>query len=196
MYPVISVEPRNCTWKIIEINFSFNSEDVESYKETSSHPNNKKMMDKLQTNEDSWILRTAITRQKGNPYFRERQAPTWKNRIWLPGVCMRAQSLGYVQLFVTPWTITLQAPLSLGFPRQEYWSGLPFPPPGIFQTQGSNLHVLCLLHWQADLLPLSHPGSQMKCSTWMQSQKWQNDLCSFPRQTIQYHSNPSLCPNQ
>ena len=35
-----------------------------------------------------------------------------------------------------------------------------------------------------------------KCSTWIQSQKWQNDLCSFPRQTIQYHSNPSLCPNQ
>ena len=35
-----------------------------------------------------------------------------------------------------------------------------------------------------------------KCSTWMQSQKQQNDLCSFPRQTIQYHSNPSLCPNQ
>ena len=34
-----------------------------------------------------------------------------------------------------------------------------------------------------------------KCSTWMQSQKWQNDLCSFPRQTIQYHSNPSLCPD-
>ena len=32
------------------------------------------------------------------------------------------------------------------------------------------------------------------CSTWMQSQKRQNDLCSFPRQTIQYHSNPSLCP--
>ena len=35
-----------------------------------------------------------------------------------------------------------------------------------------------------------------KCSTWMQSQKRQNDLCSFPRQTIQYHSNPSLYPNQ
>ena len=32
-----------------------------------------------------------------------------------------------------------------------------------------------------------------KCSTWMQSQKWQNDLCSFPRHTIQYHGNPSLC---
>ena len=35
-----------------------------------------------------------------------------------------------------------------------------------------------------------------KCSTWMQSQKRQNDLCSYPRQTIQYHSYPSLCPNQ
>ena len=32
--------------------------------------------------------------------------------------------------------------------------------------------------------------------TWMQSQKRQNDLCMFPRQTIQYHGNPSLCPNQ
>ena len=42
----------------------------------------------------------------------------------------------------------------------------------------------------------SHHSQQknLKCSTWMQSQKWQNDLCSFPRQTVQYHSNPSLCP--
>ena len=35
-----------------------------------------------------------------------------------------------------------------------------------------------------------------KCNTWMQCQKQQNDLCSFPRQTIQYHSNPSLYPDQ
>ena len=35
-----------------------------------------------------------------------------------------------------------------------------------------------------------------KCSSWMESQKRQNDLCSFPRQTIQYHNNPSLCSNQ
>ena len=42
----------------------------------------------------------------------------------------------------------------------------------------------------------SHHSQQksLKCSTWMQSQKLQNDLCSFPRQTIQYQSNPSLCP--
>ena len=37
-------------------------------------------------------------------------------------------------------------------------------------------------------------SKSLKCSTWTQSQKWQNDLCSFPRQIIQYHSNPSLCP--
>ena len=39
-------------------------------------------------------------------------------------------------------------------------------------------------------------NKSLKCSTWMQSQKQQNDLCLFPRQTIQYHSNPSLCSNQ
>ena len=36
----------------------------------------------------------------------------------------------HVQLFVTPWTIAHEAPLSMGFSRQEYWSCLPFPPPG------------------------------------------------------------------
>ena len=39
-------------------------------------------------------------------------------------------SLSHVLLFATPWTVAHQAPLSVGFSRQEYWSGLPFPPPG------------------------------------------------------------------
>ena len=39
-------------------------------------------------------------------------------------------------------------------------------------------------------------NNSLKCSSWMQSQKRQNDLCLFPRQTIQYHSNPSLYPDQ
>ena len=39
-------------------------------------------------------------------------------------------------------------------------------------------------------------NKSLKCSAWMQSQKRQNDLCLFPRQTIQYHGNPSLCPNE
>ena len=43
--------------------------------------------------------------------------------------------VGCVRLFRTPWTMTLQAPLSMGFSRQEYWSGLSFTSPGIFPTQ-------------------------------------------------------------
>ena len=45
-------------------------------------------------------------------------------------VCVCVKSLSHVQLFVTPWTAARQAPLSMGFSRQEYWSGLPCPPPG------------------------------------------------------------------
>ena len=45
------------------------------------------------------------------------------------GMCV--QSLSHIQLFVTPWAIVHQAPLSIGFSKQEYWSGLPFPPPRI-----------------------------------------------------------------
>ena len=40
------------------------------------------------------------------------------------------KSLSCIQLFATPWTVAYQAPLSMGFSRQEYWSGLPFPSPG------------------------------------------------------------------
>ena len=45
-------------------------------------------------------------------------------------------SLSRVQLFATPWTVALQAPLSMGFFRQEYWSELPCPPPGDFHDPG------------------------------------------------------------
>ena len=60
----------------------------------------------------------------------------------------------HVWLFATLWTVAHQAPLFLGFSRQEYWSGLPGPPQGIFPTQGLNSCLLCLLHWQAGSLPL------------------------------------------
>ena len=42
----------------------------------------------------------------------------------------KAYMLNHVQLFATPWTVACQAPLFTGFSRQEYWSGLPCPPPG------------------------------------------------------------------
>ena len=50
-------------------------------------------------------------------------------------------------------------PLSMEFSKQEYWSGVPFPTPGTFPTQGWNPHLLCVLHWQVDSLPLVPPGN-------------------------------------
>ena len=49
---------------------------------------------------------------------------------------MHAQLHSCVGLFATPWTVTHQAPLSVGFPRQEYWGGLPFPTPGDIPDPG------------------------------------------------------------
>ena len=51
---------------------------------------------------------------------------------------VKVKSLSRVRLFATPWTVAYQAPQSMEFSRQAYWSGLPFPSPGIFPTQGSN----------------------------------------------------------
>ena len=76
----------------------------------------------------------------------------------LDRVSPSAQSLSRVQLFATPWTLTHQALLSMGFPRQKYWSGLPFPSPGIFPTQGSKAH---LLHWESISLPLGYLESSL-----------------------------------
>ena len=44
----------------------------------------------------------------------------------------------------TPWIVAHQAPVSMGFPRQEYWSGLPFPPPGTLPDPGIKLSVSCI----------------------------------------------------
>ena len=89
----------------------------------------------------------------------------------------KVKSLSRVQLFATPWTVVYQAPLSMDFSRPEYWSGLPFPSPGIFPTQGLNLGFP---HCGQTLYHLSHQGSPdaktptkwKKLSTgwpWMQS---------------------------
>ena len=49
---------------------------------------------------------------------------------------VKVKWLSHVQLFVTPWTVAYQAPLSMGFSIQEYWSGLPFPSPGDLPDPG------------------------------------------------------------
>ena len=66
------------------------------------------------------------------------------------------QSLSHVRLFATPWTVAHQTSLFTGFPRQEQWSGLPFPPPGDLLDPGIEPTSPAL---QTDSLPLSHQGS-------------------------------------
>ena len=61
-----------------------------------------------------------------------------------------------IDSFVTPWTVSYQAPLSMGIFRQEYWSELPFLSPGDLPNPGI---VPMSPHWQADSFPLSHLGS-------------------------------------
>ena len=61
-----------------------------------------------------------------------------------------------VQLCATPWTVARQPPLSMGFPRQEYWSGLPFPSPGDLPNPG--IEPMSLMSPE-DSLPLAPTGS-------------------------------------
>ena len=79
-----------------------------------------------------------------------------KSNTWDRILCMCVCSV-LSESLETPWTVARQAPLSMGFSRQEHWSGLPFLLQGIFPNHGLNLH---LLHWQADSLPLCHLESQ------------------------------------
>ena len=68
---------------------------------------------------------------------------------------VQVKSLSHVQLFATPWTVAYQATPSMGFSRQEYWSGLPFPSPGDMPNQGIEPWSPAL---QADTLTSEPPG--------------------------------------
>ena len=74
-------------------------------------------------------------------------------------VNMNMKSLSRVQLFVTPWTVAYQAPLSMEFSREEYWSGLLFPSVGDLPDPGIEPRSPTL---QAMLYHLSHQGSMLK----------------------------------
>ena len=71
-------------------------------------------------------------------------------------MCVKSPS--QVRLFATPWTVAYQASLSMGFSRQDYWSGCHFLLQRIFPTQGSNPG---LLHCRQTLYRLSHQGSHL-----------------------------------
>ena len=96
------------------------------------------------------------------------------------------KSLSCVRLFAIPWTVVYQASPSMGFSRQEYWNGLPFPSPGDLPDPGIEPRPPAL---QADALPSEPPGKPpIKAEVadlWHHSAKggkkaWDNSLCFLP----------------
>ena len=71
---------------------------------------------------------------------------------------MKVKSLSRVRLFEIPWTVTYQAPPSIGFSRQEYWCGLPFPSPGDLPNPGIEPRSPAS---QADSLPTELQGKPL-----------------------------------
>ena len=74
----------------------------------------------------------------------------WSSVLWelLSALLVFVLSHSGLSNSVIPRTVAHQAPLSTGLPRQEYWRGLPFPPPGDLPDPGIELHLLQLLHWR------------------------------------------------
>ena len=95
------------------------------------------------------------------------KSQTWLK--WLTKDTLKASSLSCVQLFATPWTVAYQAPPSMGFSRQECWSGLPFPSPGDLPHPGIEPGSPAL---QADALPSEPPGKPIGKDTLVASKFW------------------------
>ena len=72
---------------------------------------------------------------------------------------VKVESLSRVRFFATPWTVAYQAPQSMEFSRQEYWSGFPFPSPGDLPNPGIEPRSPTL---QAEALPSEPPGNHPK----------------------------------
>ena len=85
---------------------------------------------------------------------------TWvQSLVWEDPLEKETATHSSILAWRIPWTVAHQAPLSLGFPRQEYWSGLPFPPPEDPFNPGIKPGSPA---WQVDSLPLSHQGRPSK----------------------------------
>ena len=110
-----------------------------------------------------------------------------------------AQSLSHVRLFATPRTITVQAPLSMGFPRQEYWNRLPCPPPGHLPNPGIEPMSLAPPAWVGGFFfffkPLSHLGHPVLSWEHKLVQYFQNRISRYAKIWNTYAlflSNPLL----
>ena len=97
-----------------------------------------------------------LTVWDATPVKRQREQPTKKKERYVFSHSVTLDS------FATLWTVARQTPLSMGFPRQEYGNKVQFPNPGDLPDRGIQPASLCLLHWQADSLPLAPPGKPQR----------------------------------
>ena len=119
------------------------------------------------------------------------------------------KSLSCVRPFATPWTVAHQAPLSMGFSRQEYWSGLPFPSPGNLPNPGTEPRSPAL---QADALTSEPPGKSISPNILIGSHcyeyllyrnsnlsfsyfRW-SPLCKYVSRSTEWLSWTNLCMRQ
>ena len=117
----------------------------------------------------TWMLSCAFKEEIGD----SENVTKWVKLLGFPGgsdskesawnVGCEVKSLSHVRLFATPWTVVYQAPPSMGFSRQEYWSGLPFPSPmhesekwKSYSSWPHGLHPIRLLH------PWDSPGKSTR----------------------------------
>ena len=106
-------------------------------------------------------------------------------------VCLPSR-FSCVQLFGTPWTVAHQAPLSMGFSRQEYWSGLLLPPSGNRPHPGIKPHLFCLLLWQTGFfLPLAPPVEPSRRQPWPVKLLLRSHLLKSVSQNKSYGQAPS-----
>ena len=90
------------------------------------------------------------------------------------------KSFSCIRLFATPWTVAHQVPPSMGFSRQEYWSGLPFPPPGDLPNPWIEPRSPTL---QADALISEPPGKQCgrpAFDPWVRKSPWRREWLTTP----------------
>ena len=83
------------------------------------------------------------------------------------GECVGVQPLSHLQFLVTPWTVVCQAPLSMKFSRQEYWSGLPFPPLGHLCNSGIEPRSLALAGRFFTIVPTWEAPRENVSSYWV-----------------------------
>ena len=123
-----------CTWKHLK-EFQGNTEQILKFSHLLLKLQIQRMIFLLSVFKmvpcSPWSLREIEIFLK----FQESQVLYFKSAIyviWINIICawVKVKSLSHVQLFSTPWTVAYQAPPSMGFSKQECWSGLPFPSPG------------------------------------------------------------------